>query len=47
MHHQDAGDLTKNGEPPQPHQRIKPHIARPMGCPWQAKHGANVAIAGG
>ena len=47
MHHQDARDLTKNGQPAQAHQRIEPHVARPMSCSWQTKHAANVAIAEG
>ena len=38
MHDEDGRDLAENGEPAQPHQRVEPHVARPMMSPWQTEH---------
>ncbi len=38
MHHQDGRDLAEYGEPPQPDQRIQPHVARTLVSPWQTEH---------
>ena len=38
MHHHDSRDLTEDGKPAQPHQRVEPHVAWPMIGPWQSEH---------
>ena len=47
MHHQNGRELTEHGKPAQPHQRVEPHVLWPVLGPRQAKHAANVTIAGG
>ena len=42
MHDQNGRGLTEDGKPAQPHQRVEPHVPRPMTCPWQTEHAANV-----
>ena len=42
MHDQDGHGLAEDGKPAQPYQRVEPYVPRPVGCPCQTKHAANV-----